>query len=108
MHHRRYLTDVDRSTLSGVAAWHALAPLLNPFLPWSAGTLRPAGLVIVLNDVWFRTPDIVVELGSGASTVVLAQLLRELGAGCLLAVERGLDFDVHPAAGIAVGSWPGA
>jgi len=69
-------------------AWHVLAPLLEPYLPWSNGALRPAGLVTVLNDVWFRTPALVVELGSGASTVVVARLLKELGSGRLLAVEH--------------------
>jgi predicted O-methyltransferase YrrM len=50
--------------------------------------MRPAGLLAVLDDVWFRTPALVVELGSGVSTIVLARLLRELGTGRLLAVEH--------------------
>lgn len=77
-----------RPPLDDVASWHVLTPLLRPYLPWSAGALRPAGLVTVLNDVWFRASASVVELGSGVSTIVLARLLKELGAGHLLAVEH--------------------
>lgn len=60
--------------------------------------MRPAGLVTMLNDIWFRdiwfrdiwfrTPALAVELGSGVSTIVTARLLRQLGTGQLLAVER--------------------
>ncbi len=80
--------DTPRPPLDDAAAWHVLAPLLGPYLPWSTGAMRPAGLVTVLNDVWFRTPELVLELGSGVSTVVVARLLRQLGTGRLLAVEH--------------------
>lgn len=80
--------DALRPALDDAAAWHALAPLLRPYLPWTSGAMRPAGLATVLDNVWFRTPAQVVELGSGVSTVVLARLLRELGTGHLLAVEH--------------------
>lgn len=71
----------SRPPLDDAAAWHALTPLLRPYLPWSAGSMRPAGLVLVLNDVWFRMPELIVELGSGMSTLVVARLLRELERG---------------------------
>lgn len=77
-----------RSPLDDAAAWQALTPLFGPFLPWSSGAMRPSGLLTVLNDVWFRRSPQIVELGSGVSTIVLARLLRELGAGHLLALEH--------------------
>ncbi|MBA2416810.1 MAG: class I SAM-dependent methyltransferase [Geodermatophilaceae bacterium] len=79
---------IARPPLDDAAAWQALSPLLKPYLPWSAGAMRPAGLVTVLNDVWFRMPTLVVELGSGTSTVVVARLLHELGTGRLLSIEH--------------------
>lgn len=77
-----------RPPFDDAAAWHALSSLRGPYLPWSTGAMRPAGLVTVLNEVWFGCPELIVELGSGVSTVVLARLLRELGTGRLLAVEH--------------------
>ena len=77
-----------RPPYDDTAAWHALAALGGPYLPWSPGAMRPAGLVTVLNEVWLRSPALIVELGSGVSTVVLARLLAELGSGHLLAVEH--------------------
>jgi len=77
-----------RPSLDDAAARQALSPLLGPFLPWSSGAMRPTGLLTVLNDVWFRRSPNIVELGSGVSTVILARLLHELGAGQLLAVEH--------------------
>ncbi len=80
--------DDARRPLDDRAAWHVLGPLLTPYLPWSTGALRPSGLVTVLNEIWFRRPRLVLELGSGMSTIVIARLLRELGTGRLLAVEH--------------------
>lgn len=80
--------DTARPPLDDSAAWHALNSLQGPYLPWSTGAMRPAGLVTVLNEVWFGCPGLIVELGSGLSTVVLARLLRELQTGHLLAVEH--------------------
>ena len=71
-------------------AWHILRPLLDlgPYLPWTTGAMRPAGLVVVCNAIVHGDRTSVVECGSGASTVVLARLLRERGAGTLVSVEH--------------------
>jgi hypothetical protein len=62
------------------AAWFALAALSGPFLPWSSGAMRPAGLVEVCNDIVLNDRGRIVELGSGISTVLLARLLSQLSA----------------------------
>lgn len=80
--------EIGRPPFDDSAAWHVLTPLCGPYLPWSPGAMRPAGLVTVLNDVWFRRPALIVELGSGVSTIVIARLLKELGTGHVLAVEH--------------------
>lgn len=77
--------------LSDSAASLALAGLTGPYLPWSSGAMRPAGLVTVCNDVVLRGRRHVVELGSGISTVLLARLLHQRPPrnGCrLVAVEH--------------------
>jgi predicted O-methyltransferase YrrM len=71
-------------------AWQILRPLLDAggYLPWSTGAMRPAGLVVLCNEIMHRARTRVVECGSGVSTIVLARLLRQRGAGTLVAVEH--------------------
>lgn len=71
-------------------AWHVLRPLLDgrPYLPFSVGAMRTAGLVHVCNLVVHEAPAEVVECGAGVSTVVLARLLQERGTGRLTALEH--------------------
>jgi hypothetical protein len=71
-------------------AWQVLRPLLDRggYLPWSTGSMRPAGLVAVCNEIVHGARTRIVECGSGVSTVVLARLLRERGAGRLVALEH--------------------
>lgn len=70
-------------------AWQVLRPLLDagPYLPWSSGAMRPGGLVEVCNEVLLGERRRVLELGSGASTILLARLLGQRG-GTLEAVEH--------------------
>jgi predicted O-methyltransferase YrrM len=56
--------------------------------------MRSAGLVAVCNEIVHGVRTRIVECGSGVSTVVLARLLRERGAGRLVALEH----DRHSAA----------
>ncbi|MDT4907325.1 MAG: hypothetical protein QOI69_566 [Pseudonocardiales bacterium] len=46
--------------------------------------MRPAGLVLVCNDIVQRGRTRIVECGSGISTVILARLLRERGDGATI------------------------
>jgi predicted O-methyltransferase YrrM len=64
---------------SNVDASFALRALPGPYLPWGSGSMRPAGLVEVCNDVVLNDRGNIVELGSGVSTVMLARLLAQLG-----------------------------
>jgi len=79
----RVFSDVDASL--------ALRALPGPYLPWSSGSMRPAGLVEVCNDVVLNDRRNIVELGSGVSTVIVARLLAQLGGAVrrrLVAVEH--------------------
>ena len=71
-------------------AWHVLRPLLDAggYLPWSTGAMRPAGLVMVCNEIVLGQRTRIVECGSGVSTVVLARLLRSRGVGSVVALEH--------------------
>jgi hypothetical protein len=71
-------------------AWPVLSPLLlgGGYLPWTTGSMRPAALVAVCNEIVHGARTRIVECGSGVSTVLLARLLRERGGGCLTALEH--------------------
>ena len=62
---------------SDVDALFALRALPGPYLPWGSGSMRPAGLVEVCNDMVLNDRRHIVELGSGVSTVMLARLLAQ-------------------------------
>jgi predicted O-methyltransferase YrrM len=76
---------------SDEAAWFALGALSGPYLPWGSGAMRPAGLVLVCNDIVLNDRRRIVEVGSGISTVLLARLLTQrsgVGGSRLAAVEH--------------------
>jgi hypothetical protein len=71
-------------------AWPMLSPLLvqGGYLPWTTGSMRPAGLVALCNEIVHGGRTRIVECGSGVSTVLLARLLREREVGSLIALEH--------------------
>lgn len=69
-------------------AWQVLAPLNGSYLPWSEASMKPAGVLAVLNEVAFAEPALVVECGAGVSTLFVARLLRQRGRGRLVTVEH--------------------
>jgi predicted O-methyltransferase YrrM len=85
------VSGVPESTAEAdLHAWQILTPLLarDPYLPWTSGSMRPAALVAVCNEIVHGDRTRIVECGSGLSTVVLARLLRERGDGTLVALEH--------------------
>ena len=77
-------------TGNGADAWHILSPLLvqGGYLPWTTGSMRPAGLVEVCNEIVHGNRTRILECGTGVSTVLLARLLREREAGVLTSLEH--------------------
>jgi predicted O-methyltransferase YrrM len=76
-------------------AWQILRPLLDGghYLPWTTGSMLPAALVAVCNEIVHGRRTTIVECGSGVSTVVLARLLRQRGiGGTVVALEHDPDW----------------
>ena len=71
-------------------AWQILSPLLvhGGYLPWTTGSMRPAGLVKVCNEIVHGDRTRILECGSGVSTVLLARLLHERERGVLTSLEH--------------------
>lgn len=70
-----------------VLANQYLAPLSQFYLPWSQSSMRPSGLVAVLNDIIINKRSCIVECGAGISTFYIARLLKEKG-GHLYTIEH--------------------
>jgi predicted O-methyltransferase YrrM len=66
------------------------AELLTPAFN---GWMLPADALAILTDlIAERRPALILEAGSGRSTVILAAKLRELGCGRLVSLEHRPDF----------------
>ncbi|GAA0199390.1 hypothetical protein GCM10008944_16360 [Cytobacillus oceanisediminis] len=78
-----------------VEALHQLYAHVRPraAMPQSGGwALRPADLLVLTEHLRAARPGLVVELGSGTSTVWFAYLLESLGAGRLVTVEHAEEW----------------
>jgi predicted O-methyltransferase YrrM len=70
-----------------------LQPLLGDFPVWLGGwAADPLLMRHVVELLAERRPRLVVECGSGSSTVILARCLRRLGGGRLVSLEHDPEF----------------
>jgi predicted O-methyltransferase YrrM len=76
------------ANLSDSVAMPALAALPGQFLPWTTFSMRPAGILAILNDIELYDRKRVVECGSGNSTIFVARLLELRGIGDVTALEH--------------------
>jgi predicted O-methyltransferase YrrM len=92
--HRRIRNDMRSQTdlaYKQLEAYIALVDCLQPKIPlpnfrgWSAS---PDFLKLVTDTVLSREPPLVLEYGSGTSTIVVAYCLRRMGAGRLITLEH--------------------
>ncbi|MEX2656386.1 MAG: hypothetical protein WD272_02630 [Balneolales bacterium] len=58
---------------------HQLAPFYNHYLPWSGASIRPTTLVYILNDIMLHDRKVIVECGSGISTLFIAGFIKKTG-----------------------------
>lgn len=81
---------LDPTAVADLHARQILSPLSGQggYLPWTSGSMRPAALVSVCNEIVHGGRTRIVECGSGVSTVMLARLLRERGGASLTALEH--------------------
>lgn len=54
-----------------------LAPLSGTFLPWTSSSMRPAAILAILSEIVINERRMVVECGSGNSTVFMARLFAQ-------------------------------
>ncbi|HEY8374119.1 MAG TPA: class I SAM-dependent methyltransferase [Pseudonocardiaceae bacterium] len=71
-----------------IRAWLRLAPLLTEYLPFPEGSLSAPALTAVLDEVLLGQRTVLLELGSGPSSILLARVLARRGFGRLLTIEH--------------------
>jgi len=62
-----------------IYALQKLAPLSNAYIPWSKSSIRPSAMAIILNELLINDRKVIVEFGSGISTIYIAKVLDECG-----------------------------
>lgn len=62
-----------------IYAMSILQPLLAnlPYLPFNGGALRPICMAYVLNEIIINQRRLVIEFGSGLSTIIMARLIKK-------------------------------
>lgn len=78
--------------IQAITALHQLIPF-DAVSPWMTGWAATPEFAATLYDiVRERKPQTVVELGSGASTVILAAALEQNGSGRLISVDQDEEY----------------
>lgn len=77
----------SKFTSDDILAMNILAPLLDGYVAWNQWSMKPSALVSLVNLIVLRQRRLVVELGSGPSTIFLAAAMQRYG-GRLLSVEH--------------------
>lgn len=74
-------------------AMQNLAGLGVGYLPWTSSALRPADAQRIMNDILLNERQVIVEFGSGLSTLLIAALSRQFGLKLrLFAVDENAQW----------------
>ena len=91
----RWKEEVQHSTSGRIESLLSLYSTIKPDLPlpdmrgWAAS---PDLLKKIAEIVIREKPEFIIELGSGASTVIIAYCLRKLGRGRVLSLEHDIEY----------------
>jgi predicted O-methyltransferase YrrM len=83
--------DQSTATQASVELVHVL-DLRLPLPPMTGWAITPQLAAICVRELWSRQPKVVVELGSGVSSIVHAYALAKLGQGKVWSLDHERDF----------------
>jgi hypothetical protein len=91
--------------LKDALAMQYLMPLSQSYLPWTGYSIRPSGLVKIINEIIINQRTQILECGGGISTIYIARLLKDRG-GRLYSIENdarwaGIIKNILEAEGLA-------
>src|SRR5690554_6024531 len=90
-----YINRITNETVKQNLGYQILQPLMigYPYLPYNGGALRPFNISFLLNDIIINDRKIVVEFGSGISTILISRLIKRNNLNCqLISIESNLDW----------------
>lgn len=82
---------ISENTLETIAS-QKITSLTKTYIPWSKASLSHVGMATILNDISINQRNVIVELGSGISTVYIAKFLQQQRQGHLFSVEQDADW----------------
>lgn len=86
--------------IQAITALHQLIPF-KAVSPWMTGWAATPEFAATLYDiVRDRKPKVVLELGSGASTVIVAAALEQNGGGRLISIDQDADYAAQTRAAV--------
>jgi predicted O-methyltransferase YrrM len=91
------LQALTASSGQDAVALQALSALPGGYLPWTGAAMHPAAVATVVNSVVLNDHRVIVECGSGVSTVVLARVVRQEG-GHIYTIEEDAEWGAHVSA----------
>ena len=85
----RHRFDEMLLTQRDAVAMAALAPLSGPFVPITRYSMRPSGILVLVNEIMINRRRCIVECGSGLSTIYMARALRSLkDGGSIISIDH--------------------
>lgn len=85
--------DIYRQTEALFSIFSVLKPEL-PLPSMSGYTINPDFAKIIIHNILKSKPSVIVELGSGVSTVLVGYTLKKLNQGKIFSLEHDNDFAV--------------
>ncbi len=92
IHDLQAAREQDYRQLEALASLVPLLGASSPLPPMRKWASSPDYLAIIAREILSRKPALVVELGSGVSTLVAALCLRKNGSGRIVSVEQDPDY----------------
>lgn len=80
--------------LDDIYALNLLQPLLTEsYLPFTASSMRPISLVHILNNIVINNCKVILEFGSGLSSIVIGRLIKKNSIDAeILSVDHNLEW----------------
>lgn len=78
--------------IEALLSLHALIPIRHPLPPMRLWAIAPDFATLIAATIWQYKPRMVVELGSGVSTVIVSYGLEKLGRGTVTSFEHLDEF----------------